>query len=226
MPVRRGVMSVNREGVRKLLVDRQEDEAVRLALLDRRVLRVLFGLLYDADDYVHWLAIDALGRTGEAMAAGDPERVRDLVRRLLWALNDESGGNPWGATGAIGAIIAARPDLFAGYLSMIVPMEDDVSTCPEFIWALATVGRARPDLAAEYRPFLLAALGSGQAAIRGYAAWCLGALRAGEAAAALAASLGDGAEVAVYEGDGVYRRRTVGAIAADSLARMGAGSPE
>lgn len=214
---------MNREGVKKLLLDRERDEVVRLALLDRRVLRVLLGLLYDADDYVHWLAIDALGHAGAGLAADNSEKVRDLVRRLLWALNDESGGNPWGATGAIGAVIAARPDLFSGYLSMIVPLADDVSTCPEFIWTLGAVGRARPDLASGYLPFLLAALGSGRAAIRGYAAWCLGVLRAGEAAAALTACLGDAAEVAVYEGDGVYRRRTVGAIAAASLARIGEG---
>ncbi|MDT8904041.1 DVU0298 family protein [Anaeroselena agilis] len=219
---------MNREGVKRLLYERDWEEVVRLALIDRRVLRVLIGLLYDADDYAHWLAIDALGRWGGRMAADNPEKTRDLIRRLLWTLNDESGGNPWGATGAIGAVIAARPELFAGYLSMICPFHDDVNIYPEFIWSVAAVGSARSDLAAEYVPFLLDALGHASASIRAYAAWCLGALRVPEAAAALTALMDDAAEAAVYEGDGVYRRRTVGAIAAESLVRMGqarAGSP-
>jgi HEAT repeat protein len=213
---------VNREGVKKLLVRQAWGEIVRLALIDRRTIRILLGLLYEADDYMHWLAIDALGRAGGGVAASDPDRTRELIRRLLWTLNEESGGSPWGATGAIGAIVAARPDLFAGYLSMICPFHDDASIYAEFIWSLAAVGRTRPDLAQEYVPFLSAALGHGNAAVRGYAAWCLGALRVREAESALAACLGDAAAAAVYEGDGVYRRRTVGDIAADSLARMGA----
>jgi HEAT repeat protein len=212
---------VNREGVRRLLIEHDWEEIVRLALIDRRVLRILLGLLYDAEDYVHWLAIDAIGRCGGRTAADDPEKTRDLIRRLLWTLNDESGGTPWGAAGAIGAVIAARPDLFAGYLSMICPFHEDLNIYPEFIWSVAAVGRARPDLAGGHVPFLLDALGHAAAGIRGYAAWCLGVLRAAEAAAALEARLGDAAEAAVYEGDGVYRRRTVGAIAAKSLARMG-----
>ena len=212
---------MNREGVRKLLIEHEWEEAVRLALIDRRVLRILLGLLYDAEDYVHWLAIDAIGRYGGATAADNPEKTRELIRRLLWTLNDESGGTPWGAAGAIGAVIAARPDLFAGYLSMLCPFHEDVNIYPEFIWSVGAVGRTRPDLAGEHVPFLVAALGHAAARIRGYAAWCLGVVRAAEAADALEACLGDAAEAAVYEGDGVYRRRTVGAIAAESLGLIG-----
>ena len=212
---------MNREGVKKLLVALAWDEVVRLTAIDRRVLRTLLGLLYDADDYVHWLAVDAIGRVGGATAATDPDKVRELIRRLLWALNEESGGTPWGATGAIGAIVAARPDLFANYLSMICPFHDDVSIYPEFIWSLAAVSRTRPALTAEYGPFLLAAICHSHAAVRSYAAWGLGVLRPDGAEAALAACLGDAAVAAVYEGDGIYHQRPVGAIAAESLARMG-----
>lgn len=214
---------MNREGVRKLLLEHEWEEIVRLALIDRRVLRILLGLLYDADDYVHWLAIDVIGRCGGETAAANPEKTRDLIRRLLWTLNDESGGTPWGAAGAIGAVIAARPDLFGGYLSMICPFHEDVNIYPEFIWSVGAVGRTHPDLADEYIPFLLDALGHDVAGIRGYAAWCLGVVRAAAAAPALEACLGDAAEASVYEGDGVYRRRPVGAIAAASLARIGEG---
>lgn len=203
--------------MKRLLTDLAWDEIVRLALLDRRIFRILLSLLYDADDHVHWLAVDAIGRAGGAMAEDCPEKTRDLIRRLLWILNEESGGTPWGATGAIGAIVAARPDLFAGYLSMINPGHDDAAAYPEFIWALAAVGRTRPDLSGEYLDFLIEALGHTQAVVRGYAAWCLGLLGCARAAAALARLAADSSPVAVYQGDGVYRRATVAAFAADSL---------
>jgi HEAT repeat protein len=211
---------MNREGVKKLLADQAWDEIARLAVIDRRVLRVLLSLLYEADDYGHWLAVEAIGRVGAATAADHPEKTRELVRRLLWTLNDESGGTPWGATGAIGAIVAARPDIFGQYLSMICPFHDDPNIYPEFIWSLARVAAGRRELTDEYRPFLLAALGNADATVRGYAAWCLGILTAEEAGPALAALRDDGSQVAIYEGDGVYRRKTVGAIAAASLAKV------
>lgn len=211
---------MNREGVKKLLADRAWDEIARLAVIDRRVLRVLLSLLYDADDYCHWLAVEAIGRVGGATAAVNPEKTRELVRRLLWTLNDESGGTPWGATGAIGAIVAVRPDIFGHYLSMICPFHDDPNIYPELIWSLARVATGRPELAGEYRPFLLEALGHADATVRGYAAWCLGILGAPAAGPALAAMAGDAAPVAIYEGDGVYRRLTVGEVAAASLARL------
>lgn len=137
---------MNREGVRKLLLDSDWEEIVRLALAERRVVRSLLSLLYDADDFVHWLAIEAVGRVGGALAPVNPEQVRELVRRLLWNLNDENGATPWGAAGAVGAIAASRPELFGGYMSMLFAFHEDVSLGPELIWSAAAVGRSRPEL--------------------------------------------------------------------------------
>lgn len=213
---------MNRDGVKKLLLEKAWDEIARLAAIDRRVLRVLLSLLYDADDYGHWLAVEAIGRVGAATAKVNPEKTRELVRRLLWTLNDESGSTPWGATGAIGAIVAARPDLFGAYLSMICPFHDDPNLYPEFIWALARVAPGYPGLTDEYRSFLLEALNHKNATVRGYAAWCLGVLGVKETQPALAAIKGDKADVAIYEGEGIYSRKTVGAVAAAALAKLAA----
>lgn len=215
---------MNREDIRTLLHRLDWGEITGLAAGDRKVIRILLGFLYDPDDYTHWLAIDALGRVGVALAATHPEKTRELVRRLLWSLNDESGGNAWGATGAIGAIAAGDPGLFGHYLGMMVPCPDDIHACPEFIWAVATAGRKSPAVSREYIPFLMDALRSEHAQIRAYAAWGLGVLGAGEALAALGALSGDHAPAAVYEGDGLYHRRLISELAAAGSARIAAGA--
>ncbi len=174
---------MNREEIKKLLLDLDWEEIVRLALSDRRVVRGLFSLLYDADDRVHWLAIEAVGRVAGALATVNPEQVRELVRRLLWNLNDENGCTPWGSAGAVGAVVASRPDLFGGYMSILFGFHEDVSLAPELIWAAAAVGRNRPELVGEYVPFLLSALRSQQAPVRGYAAWAVGVLGVQDAGA-------------------------------------------
>ena len=52
-------------------------------------IRHLIGRLWDNDDEMRALAARGLG----AAAVAHPEQARDLVRRLMWALNDESAMN-------------------------------------------------------------------------------------------------------------------------------------
>jgi len=211
---------MNRDAVKDLLLDLAWDDIVRMALADRRVVRALFRLLYDGDDFVHWLAIEAIGRVGGALAAVNPETVRELVRRLLWNLNDENGCTPWGSAGAVGAIAANRPDLFGGYMSILYPFHEDASLGPEIIWSVAAVGQNQPELVGEYIPFLLEALGSEQPQIRGYAAWALGILQVQEAEQQLSQLVSDKRAVAVYCGSGSYLRSTVAGLAAESAGRL------
>jgi hypothetical protein len=214
---------LNTEEIKAMLAAGRWAEVAELACLDRRVVRRLLSLLYAAEDYTHWLAIEAIGHVGGALAASDPEQTRELVRRLLWNLNDESGGTPWGAVGGVGAIAAARPDLFSGYLSLLFPFAGDAAAGPEFIWSVARVGRGRPDTVARYIPFLLSQLGHAQALSRAYAAWALGVLAVPQTAVPLTGLGQDTATVAIYEGDGCYRVRTVGQIALASGERIAAG---
>lgn len=211
---------MNRDSVKKLLLDQAWGEVARLALDDRRVIRALLSLLYDADDFVRWLAIEAIEQVAGMLADDDPEKVRELVRRLLWNLNDENGCTPWGSAGAVGAIAARRPDLFGGYMSILYPYHEDDSLAPEIIWAVGMVGPARPELVREYIPFLLTALGNPGAVIRGYAAWAVGMLNLPEACTELKRLTGDPAPVAVYQGGGRYLRSTVADLAVDSIGRI------
>ena len=193
------------------------DGIIAMAQADKKVVRTLLKLLYHPDDYIHWLAAEAIGKYGSSLALENPEKTRELVRRLLWNLNEECGASPWGSVEAIAAITAEQPDLFANYVSILFPFHEDESLLPGVIWVQAQVGRRDPGAVAMYIPFLIGMLRHSSPAIRAYAAWALGEIQAREAVRELQDLLGDGTEVALYDRGGVYRTTTVARIAQSSL---------
>lgn len=200
-----------------LLEKKDWDEIITRAVGDKKALRILLKLLYHPNDYIHWLAAEAIGKYGARLAADDPEKTRELVRRLLWNLNEECGASPWGSVEAIAAITAERSDLFSHYVSILFPFHEDDNLLPGVIWVQGQVGRQSPSSVAEYIPFLIAALEHSQATIRGYAAWALGEIRAYDAIQALGKLVGDNHPVSLYDRGGVYSSSTVGAVASASL---------
>lgn len=210
----------NKEEIRALLLAGRWEDAGRAAAADYRVMRVLLGMLYEADDCLHWLAAEAIGVAGGIMAGTELEKAREYIRRLLWNLNEESGGTPWGSTEAIGAIVAARPDLLANYISIVHQFQEDDSLCPGVIWMLAMVGRKQPSLVEEYFSFITACLTRPDARVRGFAAWAAGALGIGEAIPHLARLTNDQAAFNLYTGGGQCESITVGEAAKQSLSAL------
>jgi len=106
--------------IRRLL-----DDPDALAGTGWPAVRGLRSLLCSADAGVRAKAAHALGRLAELEAARDPEKVRDLLRRLFWSLNDESGNSGLGVPEAIAEVIALRPDLWAGYVGPLLGRLDE-----------------------------------------------------------------------------------------------------
>jgi len=74
---------------RELLRQGREEEAVRLVTADARAVRLVVGRLWDPDAEIRRRAARTVGRA----AASHPEVGLDVVRRLMWSLNDESATN-------------------------------------------------------------------------------------------------------------------------------------
>jgi hypothetical protein len=90
------------------LVTAGEDEALNELVADEpRAIRYLVGCTYHADADMRGTACRAVGRA----ARHHPELVQQVVRRLVWAMNDESGTNALTAPAVVRAVAAARPDL-------------------------------------------------------------------------------------------------------------------
>jgi len=78
---------------------------------NRRVIAPLFSFFYRYESWLRWRAITAMGEAVMQMAGRDMEYARNIMRRLIWNLNDESGGIGWGSAEAMGEIMARVPQV-------------------------------------------------------------------------------------------------------------------
>lgn len=201
--------------IRELVDENRIGEAAALVAADRAAVKGLFGLLFEKYGARRWRAIEVLGRAVGRMEDEEPEKGRDVIRRLFWSLNDESGGIGWSAPEAIGEIVAERPDLFKDYiLNLYYGSLDEPPLRRGILWAIGRVGRANPELVAETVPGVEALLGDADPEVRGYAAWALGVL--GVRSAGLDKLTADETAIEFWK-EGRVTRPTVGELAREAL---------
>lgn len=98
----------------------QEHLARLMAGADLRTLAgILLGHLLHPDELARWRAAEAFGLLLPALAEADMPAARELVRKLLWRLNEESGNMGWGAGEALGAGLAAHLGLAREYARIL-----------------------------------------------------------------------------------------------------------
>lgn len=152
---------------------------------------VVQALLFDADPLVRWRAVEALGRVAALRARADLEGARELVRRTLWLMNDESGGLLWLGPPVIGAVLANVPPLCDEFLDVLASFLEEEPFEAGTRWALWRVALARPGaVAAAAGAALAASLGDPDPQVRGTSAVALAAAAGPHAAPALAAEHG------------------------------------
>ncbi len=111
-----------------------------------RVLRYLHSRLFSADPLEKSAALDAMGALLQQPELVSHAKALDLLRRFLWALNDESGAVPFGMPEGIGEVLAVRPELqeeFLPILCSFLTEEEMLQTGPVergVMWALGRVG--------------------------------------------------------------------------------------
>ena len=74
----------------------------------------------DNDELVKWRAVTAIGSIVTLLAKKDIEAARVIMRRLMWSLNDESGGIGWGAPEAMSEIMAQSNKIAEEYNSILI----------------------------------------------------------------------------------------------------------
>jgi len=172
----------------------------------RRVVSPLLSFLYATDESVKWRAVAAIGIVVACMADDDMEAGRCIMRRLIWNLNDESGGVGWGSPEAMGEIMAMHEGLADEFYRILRsyiqadgnPLENELLE-RGVLWGLGRLAQVRPHLlrkaAASFFPYLTSA----DPVHRGLAAWALGFLDGHPPEAQLKPLLNDHAEIRVYE---------------------------
>jgi hypothetical protein len=126
------------------------DQVGRLPPL--KVINPLLSFLCSTNEEVKWKAVSAVGAVVARMGDTDLESARVIMRRLMWNLNDESGGMGWGAPEAMGEIMARHQRLAQEYAAFLISFVRPDGNFLEHellqrgvLWALGRVTRSFPD---------------------------------------------------------------------------------
>lgn len=211
-------MTALRETVRNLLRVREYERILALAERERRLVRTLLSLLYDGDGLTRWRAVTMMGW----LARAEPEKVRPLISRFIWWMNDESGGIGWSSAPAIGEIGRAVPGLVPGAARVVIHYRQERFLIPGVLWATGRLAKTFPEEAAEVVPDLIAFLADEDAAVRGEAALALGRIGDGRARKGLKRVTGDRDRVSLYEGEELLTKE-IGTAAAEALEKLSGG---
>jgi hypothetical protein len=148
---------------------------------------ILQPFLFEPDAGVRGRAIEAVGRVAAVRARRDLEPAREIVRRALWLMNDESGGVLWAGPELIGAVLANVAAVRGEFLDVLASFLEEEPFRIGTRWALWRVALAAPaEVAAAAAGALAASLVDPDPAVRGHAALALAAAAGPGAAATVA----------------------------------------
>jgi hypothetical protein len=180
------------------------DRMSRLPAL--KILSPLLSFLCSTNQEVKWKAVSAIGAVVARLADKNLESARVIMRRLMWNLNDESGGIGWGAPEAMGEIMARHQGLAQEYAPLLISYLRPDGNFLEHellqrgvVWALGRLAHSFPHLMNEAIPYLTSCLESPDPFLRGLAAWALEPLQAASAREKLQALLQDFSTLTLYE---------------------------
>ena len=181
----------------------------------RQVVNHLISCLYHTEELIKWRAVTAMGDVVSSIAYADIESARVVMRRLMWNLNDESGGIGWGSPEAMGEIIARNMRLGEEYSRILISyinkdgnyLENEVLQ-QGVVWGIGRIAGLKPHLMRDSFVFLIPSLESGDAMLRGLSAWAIGAIDAVRARSVLSSLKNDDSVIKIYS-DGIIGRFTI-----------------
>ncbi|MGD8228228.1 MAG: HEAT repeat domain-containing protein [Desulfobacteraceae bacterium] len=201
------------------------DEISRLP--GRQVISPLFSLLYNEDPDVRWSAVKAMGTVVAKMADEDMESARVIMRRLMWNLNDESGGIGWGSPEAIAEILTCHDGLAKEYAHILISYAREDGNYLEhevlqrgLIWGMGRLAQVRPHVLKEAIQYLFPYLESMDATVRGLAAWVMGLLAVEDALPQIRRLKNDENQIQIYTDRGLISCRVMD-LAEEALSRLG-----
>ncbi len=154
------------------------------AIPARKAVNPLFSFLCSVDEILKWRSVTAMGEVVDRLAQTDIESARVIMRRLMWHLNDESGGIGWGCPEAMGEIMARNAKLADEFWCILISYVRPDGNFLEhetlqrgLLWGIGRLAHARPQLLMNSVEYLHPFLQVGDPELCGLAAWAAGALR-------------------------------------------------
>jgi hypothetical protein len=147
-----------RRKVRKLLGSGDLEQVLRelRKIPQRKAINPLISVFYDSDPELRSKAISAFGQVVADLANEDIEAARVVMRRLMWMLNDESGGIGWGAPEAMAEAMACHPRLAEEYVRILLSYIREDGNFIEYeplrrgaLWGIRRLAQVYPEMLIE-----------------------------------------------------------------------------
>jgi hypothetical protein len=168
-----------------------------------------------------------MGTVVAKMADEDMESARVIMRRLMWNLNDESGGIGWGSPEAIAEILTCHDGLAKEYAHILISYAREDGNYLEhevlqrgLIWGMGRLAQVRPHVLKEAIQYLFPYLESMDATVRGLAAWVMGLLAVEDALPQIRRLKNDENQIQIYTDRGLISCRVMD-LAEEALSRLG-----
>ena len=142
-----------RKKVTRILNQDQEAQALEAlaAIPEDTLTGPLFHHLYNLDELIKHRSAVAMAHLVTRLIPERTEKARIIMRRILWNLNDESGGIGWGSPEAMGAILTQSPKMAEEYRSILFSYLEPGGTYIEnellqrgVIWGIGTYLEVAP----------------------------------------------------------------------------------
>ena len=220
------------------LLATDDHKAIQYQLDDlpvKDVINVLFSAICRGDEVIHWNGVRYMGLCVSRLAEEDMEEARIVMRRMLWSLNDESGGIGWGAPESMAEVMYNHEELAREYIHMLISytrgdgeelLQDGNFLEHEtlqrgLLWGIGRLAEKRQQMLTEIgvESDLLPYLQSGDSSVRGLAVRSLGQLRFEPAADSIRLLMDDAGLVSLYQ-DGKVSSTTVGQLVREALEKI------
>lgn len=224
---------MNNRTLKKKILNTLESESFEnnltslLAIPGRKAVNPLFSFFCSGSEIVKWRAVTAMGLVVSNMVdEGEVESARVVMRRLMWSLNDESGGIGWGAPEAFGEITSRSRLLAEEFSNILVSYANPQGNYLEheilqrgLLWGLGRLAGARPRLVAPAFAFLPPFLNSKDSVKRGLSVWIIGFLKDGSMLPYLEQMVSDQGQLILYR-EMKFEAVSVGRLAREALLKQ------
>lgn len=169
--------------IKTILLDTPPEQACKM-LKDYRFNQVkgpLKGLLFEPDTLIRFRASELMGILAQNHTQENIEKVRDLMRQLMWNLNEESGGIGWGCVEAMAEIAVRNNKIFNEFFKIIIAYSDPESTSfldhedlhPGASWAVGKILKIQPEKGHYAKNVLMFFLNHKNSTVNGNGLWAI-----------------------------------------------------
>ncbi|SMB92227.1 hypothetical protein SAMN00017405_1928 [Desulfonispora thiosulfatigenes DSM 11270] len=163
---------ISKKNIKELILQKEYDQIISLAYQDhKKVLKyVQMNLFGNFNDPLKWYTIETIGKLAKNFGNEHQELYLNLIRRFIWAMNDESGNVPWGSAEGMGAIISNNPENFRSFTSILILNALDNFICfPGMLWATGVIAEEDKSLVIPFIDKLIPFIESNNPQILAYA---------------------------------------------------------